>query len=141
MPWYQVQDLMITVAVSLAVLIPVTGLTPRFGVKPFLREIADIRAARRGQLMEDVSGERLARIERQLEDLETSMRRLVRAAEFDRKLKSRRPDWWTYSQLAMARIRCFGFVYAQNMRVVHNPRVEPLSTASGLAGATWELLH
>ncbi|UCC84614.1 MAG: hypothetical protein JSW46_06740 [Gemmatimonadota bacterium] len=92
MPWYQVQDLMITVAVSLAVLIPVTGLTLRFGVKPFLREIADIRAARRGQLVEDVSHERLARIERQLEDLESSMRRLIQVAEFDRQLKSGRPD-------------------------------------------------
>ncbi len=92
MPWYQVQDLMITVAISLAVLIPVTGLTLRFGVKPFLREIADIRAARRGHVVEDVSHERLVRIERQLEDLESSMRRLVQVAEFDRQLKSGRPD-------------------------------------------------
>jgi hypothetical protein len=92
MPWYQVQDLMITAAVSLAVLIPVTGLTLRFGVKPFLKELANIRAARRGQLIEDVSHERLVRIERQLEDLETSMRRLIQVAEFDRQLRSGRPE-------------------------------------------------
>jgi hypothetical protein len=92
MPWYQVQDLMITVAVSLAVLIPVTGLTLRFGVKPFLKELADIRAARRGELIENVSNERLMRIERQLEDLEASMRRLIQVAEFDRQLKSGRQD-------------------------------------------------
>lgn len=83
---------MITVAVSLAVLIPVTGLTLRFGVKPFLKELADIRAARRGELIENVSNERLMRIERQLGDLETSMRRLIQVAEFDRQLKSGRQD-------------------------------------------------
>jgi hypothetical protein len=92
MPWYQVQDLIFTVAASLAVLIPITGLTLRFGVKPFLRELADMRAARRGHLVEDVSHERLARIERQLEDLERSMRRLAEVAEFDRQLKSGRHD-------------------------------------------------
>lgn len=83
---------MITVAASLAVLIPITGLTLRFGVRPFMRELADIRAARRGQLVEDVSHERLARIERQLDDLERSMRRLAEVAEFDRQLKSGRSD-------------------------------------------------
>jgi hypothetical protein len=92
MPWYQVQDLMITVVGGFAILIPITGLTLRFGVKPFLKEIADIRAARRGHPVEDVSHERLARIERQLEDLESSMRRLVQVAEFDRQLKSGRSD-------------------------------------------------
>jgi hypothetical protein len=92
MPWYQVQDLMITVVGGLAILIPITGLTLRFGVKPFLKELADIRAQRRGNLVEDVSHERLARIERQLEDLETSMRRLVQVVEFDRQLKSGRPE-------------------------------------------------
>lgn len=92
MPWYQIQDLMITVAVSLAVLIPITGLTLRFGVRPFLKELTDTRAARSGQLVQGVSEERLGRIERQLEDLETTMRRLVEAAEFDRQLKSGRRD-------------------------------------------------
>ncbi len=88
MEWWAVQELMITSAAILAVLIPVAGLTLRFAVKPFLRELADLRASRRGELLESHSGERLARMERQLEDLETSVRRLVEVSEFDRQLKS-----------------------------------------------------
>ena len=92
MEWWAVQELMLTSAAILAVLIPVAGLTLRFAVKPFLRELADLRAARRGEILESHSGERLARMERQLEDLEISVRRLVEVAEFDRQLKSGRSD-------------------------------------------------
>jgi hypothetical protein len=92
MEWWAVQELMLTSAAILAVLIPVTGLTLRFAVKPFLRELADLRAARRGEILESHSGERLARMERQLEDLETSIRRLVEVAEFDRQLRSGQSD-------------------------------------------------
>ena len=92
MEWWAVQELMLTSAAILAVLIPVAGLTLRFAVKPFLRELADLRAARRGEILESHSGERLARMERQLEDLETSIRRLVEVAEFDRQLKSGQSD-------------------------------------------------
>jgi hypothetical protein len=92
MEWWAVQELMLTSAAILAVLIPVTGLTLRFAVKPFLRELADLRAARRGEILESHSGERLARMERQLEDLETSIRRLVEVAEFDRQLRDSRTD-------------------------------------------------
>jgi len=92
MEWWAVQELMLTSAAILAVLIPVAGLTLRFAVKPFLRELADLRAARRGEILESHSGERLARMERQLEDLETSIRRLVEVAEFDRQLRSGQSD-------------------------------------------------
>jgi len=90
MPWYQIQDLMITCAMIVAVLIPVTGLTLRFAVKPFLKDLAEIRAARHGQLYarDDEQDSRLARMEHQLDSLESSVRQLTEVVQFDRQLKS-----------------------------------------------------
>ena len=90
MEYWEIQNLVIISATALAVLIPVTGLTLRFGLRPFLRELADNRAARAGGQIENAGQAdlRLTRIEHQLETLETSVRRLAEAAEFDRQLKS-----------------------------------------------------
>jgi len=90
MPWWQLQDLMITSAMIVAVLIPVTGLTLRFAVKPFLKDLAEIRAARHGQLYarDDEQDSRLARMEHQLDSLESSVRQLTEVVQFDRQLKS-----------------------------------------------------
>ena len=90
MPWWQIQDLMITCAMIVAVLIPVTGLTLRFAVKPFLKDLAEIRAARQGQLgaRDDKQDTRLARMENQLDSLESSVRQLTEVVQFDRQLKS-----------------------------------------------------
>ena len=94
MEYWAIQELMITSAIALAVLIPVTGLTLRFGLRPFLRELADIRASRAGGQIQSAgqTDERLTRIEHQLETLETSVRRLAEVAEFERQLKSGRSD-------------------------------------------------
>ena len=67
MPWWQIQDLMITAAGILIVLIPVTGLTLRFAVKPFLKDLGEARSARQGPLglRDEEQDARLARIETQ----------------------------------------------------------------------------
>jgi len=89
MPWWQIQDLIITVAVSFAVLIPITGLTLRFGLKPFLRDLADMKMARRDQvsLARGHDTDRLVQIESQLDSLERSVRHLAEVVQFDRQLK------------------------------------------------------
>ncbi len=91
---WEIQELAITFGVLLAVLIPVAGLTLRFGLKPFLRDRAEIKAARHGAQITNAgqTDERLTRIEHQLESLESSVRRLAEVADFDRQLKSGRPE-------------------------------------------------
>lgn len=86
---WEIQELIFTVAASLAVLIPITGLTLRFGLKPFLRDLAELRAARRDRLvvLEDREGDRLAQIEGQIDTLERSVRHLTEVVQFDRQLK------------------------------------------------------
>ena len=90
MPWWQVQELMLTTAGILIVLIPVAGFTLRFAVKPFLQDLAEIRAARQGQLgaRDEEQDTRLARMENQLYSLESSVRQLTEVVQFDRQLKS-----------------------------------------------------
>ena len=87
MPWYQIQDLMVTAGIILAVLIPVTGLTLRFGVWPFIRDFREPRGTRKVPAAPDTD-RRLDRVEQQLEHLEYSINRLLEASEFDRQLKS-----------------------------------------------------
>ena len=91
MPWYQVQELMWTVGGLLVVLIPVTGLTLRFAVKPFLKDLAEARGARTKELPVE-QDDRLDRIESQLEGLERSVRRLADVSDFDRQLRSGRSE-------------------------------------------------
>ncbi|NIP77695.1 MAG: hypothetical protein GWM90_00215 [Gemmatimonadetes bacterium] len=94
MEYWEIQELLITLMAGLAVLIPVTGLTLRFAVKPFLKELADFRAKREGREIPDAAPTeaRLARIEDQLETLEGSIKRLADAADFDRQLRSGKQD-------------------------------------------------
>ena len=84
MPWWQMQDLMFTSAAILGGLIVITGLTLRFGIRPFLSEL---RAARQ-EAVPSESSVQLARIEQRLDDLETSIKRLVEVTQFDRQLGS-----------------------------------------------------
>jgi hypothetical protein len=82
---------MLTVGGLLVVLIPITGLTLRFAVKPFLRDLAEARGARTKELPLE-RDDRLDRIERQMEDIERSVRRLADVSEFDRQLRSGPPE-------------------------------------------------
>ena len=84
--WWQIQELMITLAVIVGVLVPVFALTLRLLTKPpggrKLKKESDV-ALRHDQ--------RLDHMERQLEELEGRVRRLVEATEFDRQLEAPRP--------------------------------------------------
>jgi hypothetical protein len=90
MEWWAVKDLIITAAVSLAILIPITGLTLRLGLKPFLNDLAEIRAAKQGrvEVARDTEADRLSRIENQIDSLESAVRMLTEVVQFDRQLKS-----------------------------------------------------
>jgi peptidoglycan/LPS O-acetylase OafA/YrhL len=90
MEWWQIQELLMTSAVALAVLIPVCGLTYRFLVRPSRRERRELP----GELDSSVEALRDARLdhmERQLEGMEAAIQRLVDVTEFDRQLKSGKP--------------------------------------------------
>ncbi len=86
MEWWQVQELLITVAIVVGVLVPVFGLTWRLLARP---------GGDRERLAREASArlrdERMDHVERQLEELESQLRRLVEATEFDRRLKSGEP--------------------------------------------------
>ena len=90
MPWWQIQELMWSATGILVVLIAVSGFTLRFAIKPFLRDLTELRAERQGKIPSQ-SDHRLDRMERQLDHLDGAVTRLVEAAEFDRQLKAGRP--------------------------------------------------
>lgn len=48
MEWWQIQELMWTATGIFVVLIAVPGVTLRFAIKPFLRDLHELREARRG---------------------------------------------------------------------------------------------
>ena len=91
MEWWQIQELMITAAIIAGVLIPVFALTNRFLVNP-IRKDRDLLKGDVDPAAEAIRDQRLDNMERQLEDLEASVRRLVEATEFDRQLKAGRPS-------------------------------------------------
>jgi hypothetical protein len=85
--WWQFQDFMITLAVIVGVLVPVFALTYRLLMRP-----ADGRRLKKESEAALLRDHRLDRMERQLEDLDGLVRRLVEATEFDRQLKAGPPD-------------------------------------------------
>ena len=90
MEWWQVQEVMITGATIVGVLVPVLALTYRFVLKPSTGRKGRLEAEREASI--SVRHEaRLDIMERQLEDIEVSVRRLAEASEFDRQLKAGQP--------------------------------------------------
>ena len=91
MDWWQLQELMITSAVIVGVLVPVFALTYRFFVKTSRWDQKRLRGEpdHPSELLRDA---RLDNMERQLEELDASVRRLVEVTEFDRQLKSGKPS-------------------------------------------------
>ena len=90
MEWWQVQEVMITGATIVGVLVPVLALTYRFVLKPSTGRKGRLEAEREASI--SVRHEaRLDSMERQLEDIEVSVRRLAEASEFDRQLKAGQP--------------------------------------------------
>jgi len=90
MEWWQIQELMMTSAVIVAVLVPVLALTYRFLVKPAIGERKSLPKTPDSSV-DALRDTRLDTMERQLEGLEASVQRLVDVTEFDRQLKSGKP--------------------------------------------------
>lgn len=86
MEWWAIQELMITSAVIIGALVPVFALTYRFVLKPVWGNRKQLPGEPEAPL-EALREARLDNMERQLEDLEVSVRRLVDVTEFDRQLK------------------------------------------------------
>jgi len=90
MEWWQIQEIMVTLAVIVGVLVPVLGLTYRFVLRGALKDRERLRAhgGTREGLLRDA---RMDRMEQQMEELASSIRRLAEVAEFDRQLKGGDP--------------------------------------------------
>ena len=86
---WELENLIQTLGIVLVVLIPVTGLTLRFAVKPFLKDLMELRAHRlhRASLEVDEQARQLAQIQSQLQDLESSLKNLTELVNFDRQLQ------------------------------------------------------
>lgn len=87
MEWWQIQELMITGAVIVGVLVPVFAFTYRFLTKTSRRDLNRLQGAQ-DPSVEVLRDARLDNMERQLEQMEASVQRLVEVTEFDRQLKS-----------------------------------------------------
>lgn len=90
MDWWVLQELMITIAVIVGVLVPVFALTYRFILRPVWQEKKPLHRSQ-DDGREALRDARLDNMERQLEDLEGSVKRLVEVTEFDRQLKAGKP--------------------------------------------------
>jgi hypothetical protein len=90
MEWWKIQELMVTVAIIVGVLVPVFALTYRFLAKTAISDQKRL-AERKEDSSALLRDQRLDHMERQLEDLEGMVRRLVDTTEFDRQLKSGSP--------------------------------------------------
>lgn len=71
---------------SLMVLIPVTGLTLRFALKPLIDSMGGMAQARDTDRILEMSERRIALLEQQLESVEGETRRLREAVEFHTQL-------------------------------------------------------
>jgi hypothetical protein len=87
MEWWQIKDLMITGALILGVLVPVLAITYRLLVRSAQKD-RGLLGSGVDPAAEAIRDQRLDDIERQLEDLGASIRRLAEVTEFDRQLKA-----------------------------------------------------
>ena len=88
---WAIENLMQTGAMILAVLIPVIGFTARFALRPIIRDLKELREAQAhpaGQM----DHARLDRMELQLENLESSVERLLEILEYGRRLEPGEPS-------------------------------------------------
>ena len=88
---WAIENLMQTGAMILAVLIPVIGFTARFALRPIIRDLKELRQAQ-AQPVGQMDQARLDRMELQLENLESSVERLLEIVEYDRRLEPGEPS-------------------------------------------------
>jgi hypothetical protein len=72
------------------VLIPITGLTLRFALKPVAEAVAKMREAQSSDRSSDLLQQRVALLEQQLGVLETDMRQIEDSESFRRELEAPR---------------------------------------------------
>jgi hypothetical protein len=74
----------------MTVLIPIVGLTARFALKPIVEAIARMREAQAGSTGRElgVLEQRVALLEQQYQQLDTTVDRLAEIKDFDRQLTS-----------------------------------------------------
>jgi hypothetical protein len=75
----------------LAILIPITGLTARFALKPLVESMARLFENRTVENTVEITERRVALLESQVESLEQVLRDLRDGREFDRQLQSPPP--------------------------------------------------
>jgi len=88
-------DITSLVAVILGIsiiLVPVIGLTARFALKPSVEALARLFEVRGLDDTVQILERRMELQEQQISSLETTVRRLAEATEFDRKLRSGQDD-------------------------------------------------
>jgi uncharacterized protein (DUF2164 family) len=76
---------------SLTVLIPITGLTARFALKPLMEALAKYREMQGSDQAQQLLERRMALIEEQLHGVDRSIRDLVDESDFRRQLETGRP--------------------------------------------------
>jgi hypothetical protein len=72
----------------LVILIPISGLTARFALKPIAEAVARMREAQGASQALGLVEQRLALLEQQMSNLESDMKRIEDVTEFDRQLRS-----------------------------------------------------
>lgn len=72
----------------MTVLIPITGLTARFALKPVMEALSKYRESQTDQQMQALLERRVALMEEQLHSMDRSLRELAEASEFQRELES-----------------------------------------------------
>ncbi len=74
----------------LLVLIPVAGLTARFAVKPIVESIARLKEMQGGGSSSEIRqlDQRLTMLEQQMQTMESNVRHLTEARDFDRQLSA-----------------------------------------------------
>ncbi|HZG44276.1 MAG TPA: hypothetical protein VEY93_15105 [Longimicrobium sp.] len=75
----------------LTVLIPITGLTARFALKPLMEALAKYRELQGQDQAQQLLERRMALLEEQLHGMDRSLRDLVDESEFRRELETGRP--------------------------------------------------
>ncbi len=89
MEWWQIKDLMFITGAMLAVLIPIVGLTARFTLWPLIEKFTRARTDETERLAGDVDQLRrtVDSLRLQIGDIETSVRQVREAEEFERQLR------------------------------------------------------
>ena len=76
--------------VLMVVLIPITGLTARFALKPVMEALGKYRESQNDQQMQALLERRVSLMEEQMHSMDRSLRELVEASEFHRELETGR---------------------------------------------------